>query len=107
MTLDALGNIGEVVAAFGVVVSLGYLAGQIRQNTKAIKAASHHSLNDAFNDYLKLLIRERKGSGDSRDLCSGHSQARRATARHVLCRAFHAFQPFREYPYALSARAAR
>jgi hypothetical protein len=56
---------------------------------------------------LKLLIRERKGSGDSRDLCSGHSQARRATARHVLCRAFHAFQPFREYPYALSARAAR
>ncbi|MBW2692158.1 MAG: hypothetical protein JRE57_05945 [Deltaproteobacteria bacterium] len=56
MTLDALGNIGELVGALGVVISLGYLAGQIRQNTKAVKASSHHSLNDAFSAYLKLLI---------------------------------------------------
>jgi hypothetical protein len=62
MTLDALGNIGEIVGALGVIISLGYLAGQIRQNTKAIKASSHHSLNDAFNAYLKLLIENERAA---------------------------------------------
>ena len=32
MTLDDLGNLGGIVAAIGVVVSLIYLARQIRQN---------------------------------------------------------------------------
>jgi hypothetical protein len=62
MTLDALGNIGELVGALGVIVSLAYLAGQIRQNTKAIKASSHHSINDAFNAYLKLLIENERAA---------------------------------------------
>jgi hypothetical protein len=62
MTLAALGNIGEVVGGLGVVISLVYLAGQIRQNTKAIKASSHHSINDAFNDYLKLLIENERAA---------------------------------------------
>lgn len=62
MTLDALGNIGEIVGALGVVISLGYLASQIRQNTKAIKASSHHSLNDAFSAYLKLLIENQRAA---------------------------------------------
>ena len=62
MTLDALGNIGEVVGGLGVIISLGYLAGQIRQNTKAIKASSHHAINDAFNSYLKLLIENERAA---------------------------------------------
>jgi hypothetical protein len=62
MTLEALGNIGEIVGALGVIVSLGYLAGQIRQNTKAIKASSHHAINDAFNAYLKLLIENERAA---------------------------------------------
>jgi hypothetical protein len=49
MTLEDLGNIGEFVAAVGVVVSLIYLAIQIRQNTTqmrqntiAVGNASYH-----------------------------------------------------------------
>ena len=34
MTLEDLGNLGEFVGAIGVVVSLVYLALQIRQNTR-------------------------------------------------------------------------
>ena len=40
MTLDDLGNIGELVAAVGVIVSLIYLARQIRQNTKSVQASA-------------------------------------------------------------------
>ena len=43
MSLEDLGNIGEFVAAVAVVVSLIYLAVQIRQNTRSVRAATHHS----------------------------------------------------------------
>ena len=43
MSLEDLGNIGEFVAAIAVVVSLIYLAVQIRQNTRSVRAATHHS----------------------------------------------------------------
>ena len=62
MTLEALGNIGEFLGAIGVIVSLAYLAMQIRQNTNAVKAASHHALNDAFSDFLELLINNRRAA---------------------------------------------
>ena len=49
MSLEDLGNIGEFVAAVAVVISLVYLAiqirqntGQIRQNTAAVGNASYH-----------------------------------------------------------------
>ena len=42
MSLEDLGNIGEFVAAVAVLVSLIYLAVQIRQNTKAVRTASYH-----------------------------------------------------------------
>jgi len=44
MTLDALGNIGEVVGALGVVVSLIYLSIQLRQNTLSVRSATHQSI---------------------------------------------------------------
>lgn len=46
---DALGAVGELVGAIAVVATLGYLAVQIRQNTNAVKAASHHAITDFFN----------------------------------------------------------
>jgi hypothetical protein len=62
LTLEALGNIGELVGALGVIASLAYLALQIRQNTNAIKASSHHALNDAFSNFLELLITNRRAA---------------------------------------------
>jgi hypothetical protein len=62
LTLEALGNVGEFLGALGVIVSLGYLAIQIRQNTNAVKGASNHALNDSFSDFLKLLIVDQRAA---------------------------------------------
>ncbi len=40
--LESLANIGEFVGAIGVIVTVGYLAIQIRQNTKAVRTSSYH-----------------------------------------------------------------
>jgi len=40
VTLDQLGNIGEFVAAIATLVTLVYLAAQIRQNTRSVRATT-------------------------------------------------------------------
>jgi hypothetical protein len=45
MDWNAVGAIGEVGGAIGVVVTLIYLAGQLRQNTNALKSASYENWN--------------------------------------------------------------
>lgn len=40
MSLDDWGNIGEVIGAIAVVVSLLYLAWQVRQNTESVHASA-------------------------------------------------------------------
>ncbi len=54
MTLEDLGNLGEFIGAFAVVVSLVYLAIQIRQNTAQIREHSQIS---------RLLLQENFVSG--------------------------------------------
>ena len=44
MNWEALGAIGEIVGAVAVVLTLGYLAVQIRQNTRSVRASTHHSV---------------------------------------------------------------
>ena len=56
MTLEDLGNIGEFVGAIGVVASLVYLAVQIRQNTRTLRAATYESLAQATATSNALLI---------------------------------------------------
>jgi hypothetical protein len=68
---DAIGAIGEVVGAAGVIITLGYLAVQIRQNTASHRAAAVQALTEAsasFNDLLasdadlgRILV---SGAGD-------------------------------------------
>ena len=41
MEWEAIGAIGEVGGAVGVIVTLIYLAGQLRQNTKALRTGSY------------------------------------------------------------------
>ena len=50
MSLEDLGNIGEFVAAVAVIVTLGYLAVQIRQNTRTVRASTHHGAIRLFNE---------------------------------------------------------
>ncbi len=47
MTLEDLGNLGEFIGALAVVVSLAYLAVQIRYNTKTVRASTYQTVLDS------------------------------------------------------------
>ena len=44
MNWEAIGAIAETLGAIGVIASLVYLAGQIRQNTRSIRGATYQDL---------------------------------------------------------------
>ena len=56
MTLEDLGNIGEFVAAIAVVVSLLYLAIQIRQNTKTVRTSTYQAILDSSRSDTELIL---------------------------------------------------
>lgn len=68
--LDALGNIGEFVGAVGVVVSLVYLALQLRQNTRSVRAAS---FNEMIQNSIQLLEHSFRDSEFARFLATAES----------------------------------
>ena len=43
MSLNDLANLGQIIGAIAVVISLIYVALQIRQNTNAVRAATAQS----------------------------------------------------------------
>ena len=47
MNWDAIGAVGELVGAVAVVVTLVYLASQLRQNTKALRSSTYQAFNDS------------------------------------------------------------
>ncbi len=53
MNWDAISAIGEIIGAAAVVVSLVYLAVQVRQNTKASKAAT---VQDMTNKWVQINL---------------------------------------------------
>ena len=56
VTIEDLGNIGELIAAFATVVTLAYLAIQIRNNTRATQAESRRSEIQTSAAILQALI---------------------------------------------------
>jgi hypothetical protein len=54
MNWEAIGAIGEVLGAAAVVVTLGYLAVQIRQNSQAVKNSAAQSLLSEANESLRV-----------------------------------------------------
>lgn len=46
MNWDAIGAIGETLGALGVLITVGYLAVQLRQNTQALKTSALRSAED-------------------------------------------------------------
>ena len=57
MNWDAISAVGEVLGAIGVIATLGYLAVQIRQNTRSNREAAARSTHDTINR-LNLLVVE-------------------------------------------------
>ena len=52
---EALGAIGEIVGATGVIGSLLYLAVQIRGDARAKRAATVHEQSEAYRDFLQMF----------------------------------------------------
>jgi hypothetical protein len=53
--LDAIGNIGDFLGGLGVVVTLIYLAIQVRQNTKSTKTQSYQAAVSAASDWSRQV----------------------------------------------------
>lgn len=56
MTLENIYYIGQTIAVVALLISILFVGYQIHQNTKAIKATSHHAITDSFNQINSLLI---------------------------------------------------
>ena len=55
LSLSEIGNLAETIAAIGVIVSLVYLAVQIEQNTKAVRAASYQEVANGVTNFQSQL----------------------------------------------------
>ena len=56
MNWDAIGAIAESFGAIGVLITLVYLAVQVRQNTKMIQSATFQNLSDSMSDSSRLTV---------------------------------------------------
>lgn len=56
MTLDQLVAISQAVAAVGVILSLVFLAIQLRQNTRAVRSASIQTLVQSLSDTAQVIV---------------------------------------------------
>jgi hypothetical protein len=55
---DALSAIAALIGGAGVVVTLIYLAIEIRQNTRAVRSASYQSFTDSINEANRMCCED-------------------------------------------------
>jgi hypothetical protein len=58
MNWTAIGAIGEFLGATGVIITLIYLARQVRQNTRATRLSTSHSISAAARDWNRPLLND-------------------------------------------------
>jgi len=56
MNWDAIGALAEAIGAIAVIVTLVYLAIQLRQNTRAIERSTERGVFDDANDWMYKII---------------------------------------------------
>ena len=73
MNWEAIGATGEILGAIGVIVTVAYLATQMKQNTRALRSGSLQTyrtevtaLQDFTSNHLDTFAKARKG-GDLSD----------------------------------------
>jgi hypothetical protein len=49
-------TIGEVIGAVGVILTLIYLAAQVRQNTRQMRSEGHQAITDSYSETLGQLL---------------------------------------------------
>ena len=55
---EAIGAVGEILGAAGVIITLAYLASQIRQNTRATRSQSVQSLAESGATMNAMIIED-------------------------------------------------
>ena len=55
MTIQDLGSLGELIAAVATVATLVYLAVQIRQNTRSVRAAAFHATSSLIAQFMSMV----------------------------------------------------
>jgi hypothetical protein len=60
MNWEAIGAVSELIGAIAVVVTLIYLAIQIRQNTQAIRLDTGHDITEEYRDIFALMAENRE-----------------------------------------------
>ena len=58
MNWDAIGAVAELLAALGVIISLLYLAAQIRQNTQSVRASTFQEFTRESAETTRLVLME-------------------------------------------------
>lgn len=58
MNWEAFGSIAEAIGSLFVLISVLYLAFQVRQNTNIVKSESHHAVTDTFNSISTLIAQD-------------------------------------------------
>ena len=76
MTLEELGNLGDFLGGIGVIVTLVYLAVQIRSNTQTVRVASLEAVVNSRSQFL-----DRLRSGRITHMVLGAVGGRRTDAR--------------------------
>src|SRR5262249_13807404 len=52
---EAISAIGQIVGAVALVISLIYVASEVRRNTRATHLAAIRSMHDAFNRWIQQI----------------------------------------------------
>jgi hypothetical protein len=60
MNIQDLGSLGELVGAVAVVISLLYLATQIRQNTQVVRASSYEDVAKGTREFMALFVQDER-----------------------------------------------
>lgn len=97
MNWDAIGAIGEIVGATAVVVSLLYLAAQIRTSSRATRASVFQGLHDAFAEFDRLLVSDAELGRLFEAICSGDAALDSADgkrAAELLVQLFNKYELF-------------
>jgi hypothetical protein len=50
---DAIGAVGEILGAVAIILTLVYLAAQIRQNTSSTRASTYSHTTDGWHNYMQ------------------------------------------------------
>ena len=91
MNWDAIGAVGETVGALAVLLTLVYLAMQIRQNTKSVQAAAVDSANTQVSRIREVIFANadvasmyRRGSEDPSSLSEDDTIRYRLLVHNIL-----------------------